>query len=100
MRWIGVSVLLAGLVSFPALAQFNPSPNIYQNSPRPGGGSQLNGYNLGTGRNWQNTYDSRGNSYGIDGRGRAWSYDRGSGMYYNYGSGAVRYGSGQSRRRY
>lgn len=100
VRIAGVIVLLTGMMmSGPVEAQYNTSPNLYQNMPRHGGGSTLYGYNPGTGSTWNNTYDRRGNSSGIDSRGRAWSYDRGSGTYYNYGSGQMRYGAGQGSRR-
>lgn len=61
------------------------SGNTYQSY-----GSSYNGFNANTGSQWSAT-SSGGSTRGTDSRGNAWSYDRGSGMYHNYGTGETRY---------
>ena len=88
MRTIIVGlVLLAGTVG--AEARCDQYGNCYSSSGGYGGTTTY-GNNYGTGSNWQNKSDSRGQS-GYDSRGNAWSYDRSTGVYQNYGTGETRY---------
>lgn len=76
-------VLLAG----PASAQYlgNNNGNSYRST-----GSTVYGSNSSTGSTWTNSYSSGGNQRGTDSQGNSWSYNRGSGVYQNYGTGETR----------
>lgn len=53
-------------------------------------GNGYQGYNYSTGSQWNsNTYG--GVTQGTDSRGNSWSYDRNTGIYYNYGTGETRH---------
>lgn len=83
------AILIAGTAA--ASARCDVYGNCYNsNSGYNNKSSSTYGSNYRTGSQWQNNYNSKGSS-GIDSRGNAWSYDRNSGQYYNYGTGQTRY---------
>jgi hypothetical protein len=53
-------------------------------------GNGYSGYNSNTGSTWNSNSYGSGN-YGTDSKGNAWSYDRNTGIYQNYGTGERRY---------
>ena len=52
-------------------------------------GSGYSGHNSNTGSTW-NSQSYGGQTTGRDSHGNAWSYDRSSGVYQNYGTGETR----------
>lgn len=79
-------------------SQSRPSSGLYggstydgrsQNSYNSSGSGGYRGYNAGTGSTWgAQTYGGR--TTGTDAGGNAWSYDRSTGIYQNYGTGETR----------
>lgn len=59
------------------------------NSYRSYGNGSYSGSNAGTGSNWGATTQGS-TTRGTDSKGNAWSYDRNTGNYYNYGTGESR----------
>lgn len=53
-------------------------------------GNGYSGYNGNTGSRW-NSNSYGGSTYGRDSKGNSWSYDQGTGIYQNYGTGERRY---------
>lgn len=76
------------------------SGNSYETIENRDGSTTTNGINLSNGSIWSSTTDSSGNQRGTDANGNYWQYDKGSGNYYNYGTGKTCYGKGQSRTCY
>lgn len=77
-----------------ALARCDRYGNCYDSY-----GSHTNGSNYNTGSQW-NSQSYGGSTYGTDARGNNWSYDRGSNVYQNYGTGRTCSGSGVYRSCY
>ena len=83
----------SGTIQAQSLPQFGTTydyqtGNSYRWSTRPySGETQIDGYNLRTGRSWSNTIEPNGDQRGWDSRGNYWTYDRSSDTYTNYGTG-------------
>lgn len=63
--------------------------NASGNSYRSYGNGSYSGSNANTGSNWGATTQGS-TTRGTDSKGNAWSYDRNTGSYYNYGTGESR----------
>lgn len=68
-----------------AYGAYGSNGNTYQSS-----GHGYQGYNANTGSSW-NAQSSGSTTRGTDSHGNSWSYDRGTGVYQNYGTGETRY---------
>lgn len=119
MRQLVLALLLAG-VATTASAQYRPyqtptyqtptyqaprttttydwqSGNSYTTTTRPGGGANVNGYNMNNGSMWNTQIDPRGNQQGTDANGNMWNYNAGTKTYMNYGTGKMCTGEGYAR---
>ncbi len=81
-------VMAAALLASTSLAQARCDNlgNCYN-----GSSGLVFGNNSNTGSSWQSRSSSGGTTFGTDSHGNAWSYNRNSGSYYNYGTGETRY---------
>lgn len=95
-RWAMVAVALT-LAAEAARAECDLAGNCYAILPQAGGGAHVQGFNTQTGSMWSTDIDRRGNQRGMDANGNMWSYDRGSGHYFNYGTGQMCTGTGAAR---
>jgi uncharacterized protein YxeA len=95
---LAVMVFLISAVSFADGYKYDPnSGNSYYVHTDNSGNTQVRGNNIYTGSTWNTTVDSNGNERGTDSRGNMWNYNRGSGVYQNYGTGKICTGSGAFR---
>lgn len=62
------------------------------------GTQQTYGYSPSTGNSWSSQSHGRQQS-GINSQGQSWSYDRGTGVYQNYGTGEIRFNQPQPRQK-
>ena len=68
------------------------SGNSYSTQHNLDGSHTVRGWNAGTGAQWTTTIEPDGDMHGYDAQGNYWTYDRGSGLYMNYGTGEIRFG--------
>lgn len=102
MRTVVSALVLAVAMSGAAMAQSrsvydHQSGNMYYVSPRPNGGTHVQGYNLNNGSMWNTDVDRRGNMRGLDSDMNSWSYNSGSKTYMNHGTGRTCVGEGYAR---
>ncbi len=57
----------------------------------------MRSFNYNTGSMWNTDIDSRGSMRGFDADANYWSYDSGSKVYMNYGTGRMCIGEGYAR---
>lgn len=80
-------LLLSSGQLFAAGYTYNPvTGSIHHTYENHDGSSTTDGYNTNTGAAWNITTDPNGNMRGRDSDGNYWSYDNGTGTYYNYGN--------------
>jgi hypothetical protein len=53
------------------------------------GNTHVYGMNPNTGSTWNTTIDPQGNMQGFDAQMNPWSYDSGTGTYFNFGTGRM-----------
>ena len=66
------------------------SGNSYSIQHNFDGSHTVRGWNAGTGSSWTTTISPSGDMRGYDARGNYWTYDRGTGLYMNHGTGEIR----------
>lgn len=84
-RFLIAAAFIATSISAASAQYLGGNGNSYSSS-----GNSYRGYNSNTGSTWSSTTSPGGNQSGIDSRGNSWSYNRGSGVYQNYGTGETR----------
>ena len=62
--------------------------------------THVRGSNLNTGSRWETTIDEDGDMRGRDADGNSWTYDEGTAVYRNYGTGTTCVGQGAARSCY
>lgn len=84
-------LIVAALMAAATLrAEYSYDPktgNTYNTYKNAMGGTTTQGFNSQTGKSWSTDSTSNGSMIGTDGNGNRWQYDKGSGNYYNYGTG-------------
>ncbi len=91
-------LILFTLVSFNSFAA-GPSQysydyqtgNSYQTHKQSNGEVNVQGNNYSNGTNWNTEIHQNGDQHGTDSSGNQWNYNKGSGIYQNYGTGETRY---------
>lgn len=65
--------------------------NQYRWNTNQYGETKVRGNNYQTGSMWNTTVKPSGDMNGFDSKGNYWNYNKGTRMYYNYGTGETRY---------
>lgn len=100
---VGASPNYSGSTGYGSKSGYKYDPktgNSYNYSTDSQGTTTVRGSNLGTGSNWTNIIDKKGNQRGIDSNFNNWTYNAATGNYYNYGTGKSCYGKGSLRQCY
>lgn len=73
------------------------SGNSYTTRKDSLGNTNVDGYNLETGSSWNTQIKKNGDMKGTDKNGNHWNYNKSSKTYYNYGTGTMCTGEGESK---
>jgi hypothetical protein len=73
------------------------SGNSYHWNTTPEGSTQVHGFNVQNGTQWNTTIQPNGNMRGTDGNFNTWNYNAQSGYYHNNGTGETCVGKGYGR---
>jgi hypothetical protein len=105
MKSFLAAIIALALTAFPNLllaqdsgSKFDwQSGNSYHWNTSPDGTTQVHGFNIQNGTQWNTTIQPNGNMRGMDGNYNSWNYNAQTGYYHNMGTGETCIGTGYAR---